>query len=90
MVLQNDTDEGKGSPGLCSETDPLQSHTDHMISIKVEKVSDEEEAVPVGAPWQAMKAEVEVSCMSNRYADLLAVFLIKICLFVFLPISLCA
>jgi hypothetical protein len=71
VVLQIDTDEGKSETCSASPQD-----TDHMMSIKVEEASDEEEAVPVGVPWQAMKAELEVSCMSNRYADLPAVFLI--------------
>jgi hypothetical protein len=58
-----------------------------MISIKVEGVSDmQEEAVPVPISWQGMENELEVSCVSNKCAELPAVFLISLCLSGFLSV----
>jgi hypothetical protein len=75
VVLQDDTDVRKGSPGLHSETCTVSPQdADHITSIKVEEVSDvEDEIVPVPVAWR-MNTELEVSCMSDRYAELPVAF----------------
>jgi hypothetical protein len=66
VVLQNRLDSQKDVPGLHSEACASSSHSDQVVNIKVEEVSDVEDGEdPVPMTFVEIKAEHEVSCMSS-------------------------